>query len=401
MFLHLMANIKKIQKTIYLLNEACNRNKLTFPEDISGESEEEVNKNFFSHMIENDIKFKSSNDCLHPNLLSYWVKLKVCKIERKDTRSKSEIYLVNDKDQKINISKQIYFGYQFVEELKNSKDKKHIDKLFDEDGYIINLKQEVWVKSWFGSKNKTVRRLDFVFDVGNDKKIVVEYLEDHHINEIKNNSQYQALRLVDIYFGPDKNNLIHFSFVWDINNRTSTSYIRNKVKNFVKICGNNYNISNEESYIINLLNKEIKDKKFCKVLFDSYKNENIPILNINHLNDLFQIKTKKLQNRFIKEANELTKKIGQDEQTDDLWEENEVKPRKIYFVRNGKEILLSNHGLCLYLKLIRKSDCNIDYYEKSIHFVQQLGKSAYTSAFKIRDLINNMKENSISGLDDL
>ena len=28
-------------------------------------------------------------------------------------------------------SKQIYFGYQFVEELKNSKDKKHIDKLFD------------------------------------------------------------------------------------------------------------------------------------------------------------------------------------------------------------------------------------------------------------------------------
>merc|ERR1711991_471056 len=112
--------------------------------------------------------------------------------------------------QRVNISKQIYFGFQFVEKLRKYKKKKYINHFFDDEGFITNLRLEEWVRSWNGVKN--TRRLDFIFDIGNDKKIVVEYLEKHHLLEFKNWNSYQTIRLVDIIFGHNRTDINSLCF---------------------------------------------------------------------------------------------------------------------------------------------------------------------------------------------
>ena len=82
--------------------------------------------------------------------------------------------------------------------------------------------------------------------------------------------------------------------------------------------------------------------------------------------------------------------------------ENTKEEKKVYYEEIDNEIFISNHGLCLYLDLLRKEyfKKKKNYYYK-IDFVNRIGKSAYSSANKIRDLIINQKENFISGLKDI
>ena len=176
---------KDFQNYIYLLNESCNKRKLMIPKT----KDKTFNlfnqlKMFFEKLTLNS--FTTSKDVLHPNLIAFLIDNKVCIIKRKLEKNKITCYLESKCQDhgssfKVYISKQIYFGYMFVEKLKKYAKKKHMKNFFDEDNNIINLKMEEWTRTWNGVKNS--RRLDFVLDIGNDRKIVIEYLEDHHMNE--------------------------------------------------------------------------------------------------------------------------------------------------------------------------------------------------------------------------
>lgn len=393
-----MVKLKDIQNRIYLRNESCNKQKLKLPTKISKTTETEILNSLFFNWVEQKIKFTSSKDTLHPNLIKYLVDNNICQAKKEERNKYSGwCYLENNSKQRVSISKQIYFGYQFVEKLRKYKKKKYINHFFDEEGFVTNLRLEEWVRSWNGVKN--TRRLDFIFDIGNDKKIVIEYLEKHHLLEFKNWNSYQTIRLVDIIFGHDRTDIIHFAFIWD--HLMDEDYLNDKVKFFCKTCKNHYNIENEEKYIINILNEHIKNLKLSKTFFDAYKNENKPILTLGEINDLFNIREEKydyLKNEFIENT-----KIEEDDDDDDAdFFEDLEKEKKVFFEEINDKILISNNGLCLYLDLLRKEYFKLtkDYYNK-IDFINRIGKSAYSSANKIRDLIINQKENIISGLKEI
>ena len=398
-----MVSKTKIQNYIYIYNESCNKEKLTIPTDVSKKSEPKFLKSLFSNWVEKNVSFNSSNDTLHPNLIRYLIKNKVCNIKKnKKGKYKGLCYLENKKNQRISISKQIYFGYQFVEKLREHKSEKHIEHFFDKHGYLTNLKLEEWIRSWNGAK--TTRRLDFVFDVGNGKKIVIEYLEKHHLEEYRNWSNYQTIRLVDILFGPYKDNIIHFAFIWD--HLMNDDYLNEKVDFFCETCKNHFNIENEEKYVINILNEHILNIDLSKLLFDSYKNENKPMLRLSKINKLFNILEEKynyLEREFIKDAEDiLDNDSDSDSDENELFNDCVEKEKEIYYEENNDEILLSNNGLCLYLEQLKKEYfCKIKDYKKKVKFINKIGKSAYTSAHKIRELIINQKDNLISGLKDI
>lgn len=400
-----MITLRDIQTKVYVYNESCNKKKLKIPSKISKTSEKEILECLFSSWVDENITFTSSKDTLHPNLISYLVNCKVCKIKKETNgRLKGWCYLENNYGKKINISKQIYFGYQFVEKLKKYKKKKFIRDFFDEDGFITILKLEEWIRSWNGVKN--TRRLDFIFEIDIDKKIVIEYLEDHHLQELKNWNNYQTIRLVDIIFGHDRNDIIHFAFVWD--NLLDDTYLENKVKFFCQICKDHYNIKNEEKYVINILNDQIKNRKMSKVLFDAYKNENEAIIRLSDVNSLFKIKNnKKAKDKFletIKLMEGLDIEDSSNEEENSLFgdDEEESDSETTYYKEENEDIFLSNYGLYFYLNRLDIKDFKeINDYKDSILFINKIGKSAYESANKIRDLIINMKKHIISGLDEI
>ena len=381
-------------------NKFSNEGKLKLPKDNGKKSEAEMLDNLFSKWVEEEIKFTSSKDTLHPNLIKYFVDNNICKIKREeDNKESGPCYLENKNKEKIGISKQIYFGYQFVEKLRKYKKKKYISHLFDDEGFVTNLKLEEWVRSWNGVKN--ARRLDFIFDIGNGKKIVIEYLEESHLKELKEWSNYQTIRLVDIIFGHERDDIIHFAFIWD--HLMDEDYLNKKVKFFCKICKDHYNIENEVRYGIEILNETINNTELSKLLFNAYRNENKPILTLDDINNLFNIKEERydyLRNEFIENTN-----IDEDDELNDNQihiNVEEEEEEKTFYEEIDNEIFISNHGLCLYLDLLRKEYFKLtkDYYYK-IDFVNRIGKSAYSSANKIRDLIINQKENFISGLKDI
>ena len=273
---------------------------------------------------------------------------------------------------------------------------------FDEDGNIQNLKMEEWSRSWNGVKN--TRRLDFELDIGNDRKIVIEYLEDHHAEELVNWNLYQSIRLVDILFGDKKDQIIHFAFIWD--KSITDSYIKEKVKFIVSKIKDFHNKDNEKEYTINILNQEINNKKLSKILFESYFNENKPIIKLIDIFDLFKIKDTS-RSKIIERFNSIVLQL-KTEKDDNLFDDSESEDEEdkseivTYYQYINNITFLTNKGLALLLNVFQLEDfISVNNYRSSINFIDKIGKSAYNSACKIRDLVLKQKENIISGLDEI
>ena len=120
---------------------------------------EKLIQNVFNHFARNNPEIKVSTQILHPNLIKFFISYKACV---KDEIN-GKIYLVSKLNDsiKINISKQMWFIYEFSEEFRvrlNSYDNKSkcpLNKFFNEDGYI-EVRCEHPIKSPHGSK-KTKR----------------------------------------------------------------------------------------------------------------------------------------------------------------------------------------------------------------------------------------------------
>lgn len=406
-------SIKELQNNIFLLNESCNKKKLMIPKGKA--KNEQFNlfnklKLFFEKLSLES--FTTSKDVLHPNLIAFLINNKICTINRDINKNKIICYLQSicpdhSPTVKVYISKQIYFGYVFVELLKRYRKKKHMKHFFDEDNYIQNLKMEEWTRTWNGVKN--TRRLDFLLDIGNDRKIVIEYLEDHHMEELKDWNLYQSIRLVDILFGDMKDSIVHFAFVWD--KLFDNKYAKKKAKNIVEIIKNFHDIDNEKQYTINVLDEYINKKKLSTTLVNVFINENNPILNVDDIYHIFEInksKKQQLNKRFLDMVKELNKSVendldsdSEDSDNENSYFENNVN-QEIYFKIENDNLLLSDNGLFLYLDLLTYQDINtIEKYKFKIRFIDRIGKAAYESSKRIRELVLKQKENLISGLEEI
>ena len=391
-----------LQKRILSLNYYACVKALTLPKNIikSNGNEQLKLESFFSYLSNKKTKFNSSIDVLHPNLLRYLITNNICTINRR----KNYCYLENKGGERITISKQNWFGYQLIENLRKSK-KKLFKKFFDEDGYIRNLRIEKWSKSWNGVKR--FRRIDFLFDIGdedNERFIALEYLENHHEEELINQNQYQTIRIVDILFGEFKDKISHFLFVWDklwddneYQNKI-TKHLYKKIKDFDEI-------DNEDKYIIKTLSQWL-GKKFSKLVFDAYKNENKCVIPLNNLKKLFNIKDIEIvTTKFKKIVEQLTKfqDSNQDFSFDSDSDEEDNKDNNLnYYTEKNNELYLSNNGLMVFLKEISCQDCqDVRSYESIIIFHNKLGKTAYESVRKIMELNLKLKEELIYGLDDI
>jgi|UniRef100_A0A6C0ISU9 hypothetical protein len=402
---------KELQNYIYLLNESCNKSKLKLTsQNISSQDEFNLNdelNSFFDNLT--NVSFTTSKDVLHPNLIAFLIKNDICSIKRiNDAKNKIICFLENNITKKnIYISKQIWFGYLFFEKLKTYRKKKFMKDFFDEDGYIQNLKIEEWSRSWNGVKN--TRRLDFELDIGNDRKIVIEYLEDHHTNELKDWNLYQSIRLVDILFGDKKDQIVHFAFVWD--KLITDTYIKQKVKYIVNKIKDFHNIDNEKEYTISILNEEIKNKKLSEIFYESYLNENKPVIDLRIIFKFFKIKSDNkdiVRKRFFDTVTSLNIEDNYNENISDedsLNEDDEYISNEdltVYYENIDNIVNLSNSGLCLFLSICQLDDFdNITQFSDITTFINKIGKSAYKSACKIRNIIISQKENLISGLDDI
>merc|ERR1711871_1915541 len=150
----------------------------------------------------------------------------------------------------------------------------------------------------------------------------------------------------------------------------------------------------------------IGDKKLSKLFFDAYKDENKPILSLDLINSHFTVKEEKydsLKNTFIEKVKfvkNLDNNSDDDSDCGDLFDDHK-KEIKVFY-ENDDKVCISNNGLCLYLDLLTENDFQNrkDYYNK-VEFINKIGKSAYSSANKIRDLIISQKENIISGLKEI
>ena len=383
-----------IQTKIRELNYYENKKALTIPKEILDLDEDKILDEFFLYLVKKEKHFTSSMDKIHPNLLRYLIDKIGCKIFKRYNKC----YLEKD-NKKLFISRQIWFGYNLVELMRNYN-KKYFKNYFDEEGYINNLDVEVNSTSINGVKS--YRRIDFRCDIGcddNERYVVVEYLENHHLEESINLNHYQTIRMIDILFGEFRDKISHFCFVWD--NKWSNSYYQREIINHLYYKFKDlHNIDNEERFIIDTINKDIKNKKVSKLLFDSYKSENNCILDLQQIEKIFGIKQKtEVKNKFLK----IISVFNNNENINDLEfdfsddEEEEEIQKTIYF--DDKTNKLSNHGLISYLKETSLEDCNNIKCYKFIHmFPDKLGRSAYQSALKIRNLQLKLNKELIYGI---
>lgn len=382
----------ELQKKIYNLNCHKNINNLKFSKKLLKYKNE--NLLLLQHWFDEELvnkNFKHSMSILHPNLINYLINNKICDIYNCNEK-KSYYYLESIKNKnKVFISGQIWFGYILMKQLEKMSDKKILKELFNEDG-IIGLEIE---KSTKYSNLKT--RIDFLLSI-NNRKIVFEFLEEYHKKEEKTNSDYQANKVSIMYMGSLKDEIIHVAFFWY--DKISNKYINKRFNNIYKIIKDYYLIDNEEKYIIKQINKYINNKKLSKLLFNAYKNENKPILDITKINELFMI-NKNIFNRFLRRIELIKTKINSndffDSDSDDSDDEIEIDD-DIYYIEKNKKIFLTNNGLSLYLHILKPDDfIEPEKYKYIIKFNNLLGKSVYKSAIKIRELILKQKENLHSG----
>ena len=232
------------------------------------------------------------------------------------------------------------------------------------------------------------------------------------MEEPKNWSSAQSIRMVDILFGDKGDEIVHFAFIWD-KNCDSKNHFEEKAKYISNIIKNFHDIDNEKQYTINVLDEYIKKKKLSTTLVDVFMSENIPILKVDEIYDIFGIdksKKDKLNERFLNMVKQLNKSLENDLDSDSEdsdnenhdFEDNNNLNQEVYYEIENENLLLSDNGLFLYLDLLTYQDINkIDKYKFKIRFIDRIGKAAYESSRRIRELVLKQKENITSGLDEI
>lgn len=394
-----------LQKTINLLNYSKLTSKLKIPQKlISGDNVKDLHK-FLLYLCKKNESFAYPY-VLHPNLLNFFVDAKACTIERNNEKC----YMKINDDQKIPISKQNYFGYQLVTELRK-KNKKYAGFLSFDNNNIEDLWIEKRINTPLGLKD--TRRCDFVFS-NNGKQIILEYLEDHHKEEFTNQSKYQSIRLCDIMFGKEPSNklneekCVHICYVWDSLWKDNIEYRNHIIQHLCRKFKDYCDIENEEKYVVKLLNKNIKNKELSKCLYNAYKEENVPIIPLSQLENILHLDSTKIKTtikenfiseiKFLDNTNSLNEEdFDFSDSEEETYIKDDTNKKEYYSIESNGDILLSNHGLFSYLSQFNQNNIDNKTLAMIRGFSNDIGKTAYEAICKIRNMQLKLNEELVYG----
>ena len=378
---------------------------------------EKLIQNVFNHFARNNPEIKVSTQILHPNLIKFFISYNACV---KDEIN-GKIYLVSKLNDsiKINISKQMWFIYEFSEEFRvrlNSYDNKSkcpLNKFFNEDGYI-EVRCEHPIKSPHGSK-KNEARIDYSLVVkdycGNKIYHGIEFLEREHQYEEKNLNYVQTVRRAKIDIAGE--NFINMSYVWD-SDWKEKKYRKWYVGELEGIFGDYDKIDSEESFAINYLNNFIKSPEISKMLLQAHDNEDMYVLELNKVFDAFNVdvgredvKKSLIKNCDIEfrdcnfqtgdDDNSILSDSGSDSDSEcDSNPEDENFPCGYKFI-DGK-IFINNNGLDHFMKILymnffelKKSNFNLDFLFYSANKVNiRVSKAAIHAIKSVYSLLKEI-----------
>jgi len=376
--------LKQVQTQINSLNGIHNR-KLQIP--ISYQKYGTIFDILYNWLINEKPVFNNYQHPIHPNVIKYLEDNKVIEIKKK----RKKYYLQVNETIDLHIMAQYIFTFKLYQKLyKLAHEKKKYNFLktyFDEAGYISNTNFKVEARQErYGFKRPY--SIDVKFSINDDNSIAIEYLESHHIKERK--SDIQINRAIEVMLN---SNVCHWMFIWEHKLESSYDEFMNKIVTHLCRKIKDYkDINNEEKYVINELNETINNKKFSRILFNAFKNENECIISSNMLLDNLKIQTKNhkaIISNFKKEIEYLDDSNTSIEDFDisDNDEEDEFKliERIQYYDEKSNDILLSNNGLFSLLGQINQNNVPNNTYLRRIRFLQNnIAKSAYNSACKLR-----------------
>lgn len=348
-------------------------------------TEKDILSNYFK---DNKISFSRCTQPLHPNIIQYGINLKLFKsIEIESDRA---YILLNNLQVKIPIMNQYNFTFDLKDYLY--RDKKIKLKYFEDDMIKNNF---FFVESVEERFTPFKFRVDIKMVFDNDINIGIEYLEEHH----KFDYEYQIRRAAELR---DKSNIKKWIFVWQdkyLNDKKYKTMIFKKIKQTIKTFEI---INNEEKYIIKTLNDYIHNKKFSKILYTAFNNENKPVLSKNDIIGLLEIKENRIETLFDKVHNQIDK-INKKEiviEWSDEDEESDIEDIEvdIYFEDVNGEKLYSNHGLFVILNKVSEKDFDSqDKYIFCLKLQNNIAKCAFESIKKIRNMELNIDKEFLWG----
>lgn len=407
----------------------------------------------FSYLAEQKPTLTHSMQTLHPNLINYFLDNNVAEIIKEDKR----IYLKSktNESEKIELSAQINFGYEFTKEIKEYCDKMKklgkrtwISKIINYDGtfkmkmeYIIkssdentsnnsslndlkklmmenkiedNVRKEIEqrFKDQFDIKKLSVKsRIDFLFVLKeslNPIQLGVEFLEvgahKPDMNEL-DNSQIFRKNKIDMYNKNSVTITCVWQNLWDRNDEFRQHFIESLDRLFeIHNCS-----ENKEDFTIDFLSNYIHDKELCRNMVMAYQNEkykktsnsineNYPILLNNDFFVKFKIREDKIK-EIKKELKEILDNNFKNEKKS--LKNNDINDKKAIKSYYGKENIRVNGKGLYYLAslcVIKGNNWFLRYEHgeifKSIY--HQLGYAVVDAGEKMFTMTEELKKKELS-----
>lgn len=337
-------------------------------------------------------KFTCGRQPLHPNVIQYLLDKKYITTIREE---KERSYLITP-DREIPVMNQYIFTYNLMKQLRRNKE---IKKKYFTGKYIDNsfFKIEVDCKI---VETKKRWRIDILICFPNNSSFVIEYLEPHHTFD----SEYMLKRTTDLFHS--KFNSKKCICVWqkEYSDKKYRKHVLNKIIDTISILEN---ISDDEQFIINNLNKYIMNIELSKTLYQVFNDKNIPILKKEDIITLLHIKPDRVKKLFKKIHDEI--KLLQNTIIEDIFTdvessetesdyEDEELDEKVYYIEKDNSIYYSNYGLFTVIGNISIKDVEEIEHLKDVRcFQHNIAECAYDSIKKIRNYESNLLENIVWG----
>lgn len=400
------------------------------PDNIANETDETKFNNFaketFKCFSKSNESYTHSYQVLHPNLIRYFIKNEVCKIDIISARKKKDkIYLVSTEDEDIRteISKQIKFGYELSCTLRNLKKMRKKEKnkfnpllgLFDENDNIL-MKCEHRICS--GDNNELEARIDFTVKlktIGDQSYFLgFEFLEER-AHKRQGKTEYNKIQQErETRILVSNLNVRHVAYVWEsLWNRDDgyKQYFIGVIENLFEIYDS---ADNKEEFGIQYLDNFINNKILSESLYHAYDKKGSHSLEydivVNHLG--IALDKDILRSEFIQECEYRYPSVNVDEEliisglslsdSDNEYEDEIVKKSNDdiipYIKDDNDKIFINAYGLEIFADVIKRDNFGEKLKSRYIMVKKIYGNiadAAIHAINKVYDMTNDIIFNDI------
>lgn len=329
-------------------------------------------------------------------------------IERKRTRNN---YLLIIEDVKIKIRIQDFFFLKFIKKLK----KKKLLQDWVIDNYI-DINKILIEEPIITNKSSKEYRVDYLLHISNNNYICIEFFENAHKKKDDPDFKLEKNRIYSILHDSDNGNrykkILFFGIYWE-SKIEDTICFKKFVNDIYSKIIEYKNIDDERLWCIDGIKKYVDNDILANCLYDAYKNENTPVIDINEINNVIQFKNNQCKVKHFDEFKLNIKELIDSESIDieddlvnnicslDLDSESDSELSKIpnitisEYYENNK---LSLKGLTRYLKVKKDFLIDIKEEEKLLNFYTNITKGFIEGLTTMRQSLVNLEQNKIIGL---